>query len=427
MILDHLSLVDYFSISGVSLQARSFVLPTLHALTLREKLQALKRAAEDDHYGAIIELSSMLRSDITEPGTKFFLLHTLFSSSCTKGMRIWLADLAPSGQVTDHQWRKEESWKETLKSAMQSSKGQALELAFEYGAPISAIIDFYPFDDPVRDMSPSLSKAESYYLHHAVIRGYQAAVDFLLTRDGDAHINKTDPDGRTPLIFAVKCGWTGIVASLLAHNADVDLASNKKGDCVLQCALEEGHESIALMLIDHGADIEFTDEQRNTALHYAVRRDSDGGFEKTLPILKKLVERGMNLAAVNVDRLTPIQRAVVRRNIKAVEFLWEKSLDANPYLRDGSVLLSGALAANPEMVALIVSHGADGNRVPLACFEGQTPLQCVIEFGCLESARILQEAGADPSKRDMHGLDAWDYAEGSDLDFDFEDVLGQRP
>jgi ankyrin repeat protein len=55
-------------------------------------------------------------------------------------------------------------------------------------------------------------------------------VDFLLTRDWDAHINKTDPSGQTPLIFAVKFGWTGIVASLLAHNADTDLVSNKKGE-----------------------------------------------------------------------------------------------------------------------------------------------------------------------------------------------------
>lgn len=364
MILDHLSLVDYFSISGVSLQARSVVLPTLHALTLKEKLQALKRAAEDDHHGAIIELSSMLRSDITEPGTKFCILHTLFRSSCTKAMRTWLNDLAPS-PPTDHQWRKEGIRKETLKSAMRSNRPQALELTFEYGAPLSTLIDYDPFDDSVIDISPSLPKTESYYLHRAVIRGYQAVVDFLLTRDGDAHINKTDPAGGTPLVFAVQCGWGGIVASLLAHNADVDQATCKKGKCALQYALEKENESIALMLIDHGADVEVADDVGNTALHYAVYR-SMWEFEKTLPILQRLLERGANTAAVNMDGSTPLQCAVAWGDTKAVEFLWEKSLDANPYLRDGSVLLSGALAGDPEMIALIVSHGADVNRVPLA-------------------------------------------------------------
>ncbi|OJJ02484.1 hypothetical protein ASPVEDRAFT_72324 [Aspergillus versicolor CBS 583.65] len=123
MILDHLSLLDYFSISGVSLQARSFVLPTLHALTPEDRLHALKRATEDDHHGAILVLLSILDCEITEPEHKFFILRTLFRSSYTKAMGTWLNDLAPS-PPTDHEWRKEANWKETF---MRSNRTEALD------------------------------------------------------------------------------------------------------------------------------------------------------------------------------------------------------------------------------------------------------------------------------------------------------------
>jgi hypothetical protein len=131
MILDHLSLLDYFSISGVSLKARSFVLPTLHALTLEDRLDALKRATEDDHHGATLVLISILHCERTEPEDKLFILRTLLRSSCTMAMRTWLNDLAPS-PPPDHQWRKEASWKETFKSAMReqqnSSSGARLRI-----------------------------------------------------------------------------------------------------------------------------------------------------------------------------------------------------------------------------------------------------------------------------------------------------------
>ncbi|BCS24212.1 uncharacterized protein APUU_40656S [Aspergillus puulaauensis] len=462
MILDYLSLTDLFSIARVSMQARSFTLPTLQSLSLEEKLRQLERAAEADNHGHILELLSMLKREIFQDKTKFFVLQTLFRSSYVQSMRTWLTHLAPSCPLTDTQWRKQEDWKATLSSAMQSSKPQALQLVFEYGAPLSAVIDAHPFDDPVRDMSPSLSKTENYYLHHAVIRGYQAVVDLLLSRDGDAHVNWRDPAGRTPLIFAAKSGWAGIVTSLLSHNADVDHVTDKDRESALQCAVESGYTdivasllahnakvdltidqdgvstlhyalrngygSIALMLIDHGADIGFINRFGNTALHYAVRKDWGGEFQQEQPVLKKLLEAGANPEVVDMNGDTPIELAVRWDNTKAVEVLLQQSyVDINKRLRNGSTLFSLALNAGPGMIALFVRHGADVNRVQRGTSRRRTPLQYVIYGGRLDSAAALLEAGADPCKRDMDGLDAWDHAERSDNSLDLLSVLGQRP
>lgn len=461
MILDYLSLPDYFSIARVSMQARSFTLPTLQSLSLEEKLRQVERAAEADNHGHILELLSMLKCLIVPDKSKFFVLQTLFRSSYVDSMRTWLTHLAPSCPLTDTQWRKQEDWKATLSSAMASSKPQALQLAFEYGAPLSAVIDAHPFDDPVRDMSPSLSKTENYYLHHAVIRGYQAVVDLLLSRDGDAHVNWPDPAGRTPLIFAATSGWAGIVTSLLSHNADVDHVTDKDGESALQCAVESGytdivasllahnakvdltidqdgvsdlrwplsngHASIAVMLIDHGADIGFIDRFGNTALHYAVRKNWDGGSEDQA-VLKKLLEAGANPAAVDMNGDTPIELAVTWDNTNAVEvFLEHGCVDINKRLRNGSTLFSLALDEGPKMIALFVRHGADVNRIQPRSFRRRTPLQYVIDGGRLGSAVALLEAGADPCKRDMDGLDAWDHAERSYNSLDLLSVLGQRP
>ncbi|OJJ59806.1 hypothetical protein ASPSYDRAFT_1175191 [Aspergillus sydowii CBS 593.65] len=362
MILEYLSLPDYFSIARVSLRARCFTLPTIQSLTLQEKLDELGRAVDDDNHGNILELIPMLRHEISARKEKFPILHTLFLSSCTKAMRIWLAGLAPSGKVATHRWRKEKPWKDVFRSAMKCKTAEAAALVFGYGAPVSAILDaLHPDDDPWPKTLRSLPKRKAYCLHHAVIRGYQAAVDFLLARDGDAYVNVPDTEGMSPLESAVRLQWTGIVESLLAYNARTDFTIDWDGETILHNAVKNEREYIVLVLIARGTDLDVTDKAAHPCGH-------------------------------------------------------------QPASGDGRPLIFFAINGGPGMIALLVKHGADvnmvhpaaPNQVYTAHMSQQTPLLCAIQNGRVESVRALLEAGADAFRSDKYGYDAWEYAKSSE-------------
>lgn len=424
MTLEYLSLPDYFSIARVSLRARCFTLPTIQSVTLQEKLDELGSAVDDDNHGNILELIPMLQHEISARKEKFHVLHTLFLSSCTKAMRIWLAGLGPSGKVATHRWRKEKPWKDVFRSAMKCKTAEAAALVFGYGAPVSAILDaLHPDDDPWPKTLRSLPKRKAYYLHHAVIRGYQAAVDFLLARDGDAYVNVPDTEGMSPLESAVRLQWTGIVESLLAYNARTDFTTDWDGETILHNAVKNEREYIVLVLIARGTDLDITDKAGNTALHFAVAPDDDGKQKRKVSIMKRLLEAGANTGLMNRIHATPLANAVRWGNEKAVELLLQHSpVDINQPQGDGRPFIFFAINGGPGMIALLVKHGADvnmvhpgaPNQVYTAHMSQRTPLLCAIQNGRVESVRALLEAGADAFKTDKYGYDAWEYAKNSE-------------
>ena len=100
----------------------------------------------------------------------------------------------------------------------------------------------------------------------AAVQGYDSEVERLISKGAD--VNFTNPEGATPLFFAVAGNHSGTVKKLLAYEPEID-RKTAYGESPLHIAVKNGNIEIAEILIRAGADIDITDDNGASSLHYA--------------------------------------------------------------------------------------------------------------------------------------------------------------
>jgi uncharacterized protein len=200
----------------------------------------------------------------------------------------------------------------------------------------------------------------------------------LLALAGALHAN--DPDGTTPLHYAVRNQDLAGVRAMLAKNAPPD-AQNRYGVTPLVLAVESGNLEIVNALIAAGADVNHALPEGETLLMTAARTGN-----------------------------VPVLQALLRR-------------DARAEVRDGfygeTALIWAVAADHPDAVRTLLDAGADLNeRSAPATFAhrnagltrlslGQwTPLMYAAREGALNAGRVLMERGADVNVTDPDGATA---------------------
>jgi ankyrin repeat protein len=210
-------------------------------------------------------------------------------------------------------------------------------------------------------------------------------------------------DSMTPLMFAVRAGRIDAVRALVDSGANVnETAAN--GLSVLVLAIINAHYELAGVLLDRGADPNAAG-QGWTALHQVVTtprlsygrfpHPSQTGRMSPLELARKLIERG---ADVNARMTVPTMGDGYRTRLNR--------LDATP-------LLLAAKGAYPQMMQLLLEHGADA-RAKTA--EGTTALMLAAgvaifnegddagtEEETLQAVKLLGERGADVNEIDANG------------------------
>jgi ankyrin repeat protein len=73
-----------------------------------------------------------------------------------------------------------------------------------------------------------------------------------------------------PLYYAVLFGSRDIVKRLIAHPQDVNARGGERMSPLVHAAVEKGHLSVAMLLVDRGADMESRDSQSRTLQHIAM-------------------------------------------------------------------------------------------------------------------------------------------------------------
>lgn len=214
----------------------------------------------------------------------------------------------------------------------------------------------------------------------------------------------------------------------------------------LQLAIVNGQAKAAGFLLEHGAAASSQDWKGNTPLHEAARLPVGAREFLTL-----LLDRGAKLEAVNNERSTPLQVALMRGTTEAVEFLLEKGANPNPptgpmgmsplhiaalmgrkeaaeslLRRKANVgaqdamngqlplhwaALGGAARMRKELppgtaqdypatVLLLLDRGADVNATNRL---GGTALHLAVASGAPAMARLLLNHHASPDARDIQG------------------------
>jgi ankyrin repeat protein len=270
-------------------------------------------------------------------------------------------------------------------------------------------------------------------------------------------VNRRNPDGSTPLQWAVYNGDVAEAKRLLRAGANVSLASHY-GATPMSLAAEVGNTEMLKLLLEAGADVESPNADGQTALlavartgnvaaaqvllEYGANVDAKEKWGGQTPLMwasarrhpkmmELLIAKGADVNARSIDRnyqrhvqaegrpksldsggLTPLMYAARENCIACVDVLLENKVDINLADPDSvSPLLVAIMNANWDLAKQLIAAGADVNQWDIY---GETPLLTAIDLRQridggrasidapnatkgIEILRLLLERGADPN------------------------------
>jgi ankyrin repeat protein len=226
-------------------------------------------------------------------------------------------------------------------------------------------------------------------------------------------VNRRNPDGSTPLQWAVYEGDVALTRHLLRAGADVSLA-NKYGATPMSLAAEVGDPEMLKVLLEAGADADSPNPDGQTAL-LAVARTGN------VAAAQLLLKHGATVdAREKWGGQTALMWASARRHPEMMQLLISKGADVNARSIDRNYqrhvtaegrpknLDSGGFtpllyAARENCVAcveVLLKHAAD---IDLQDPDGVSPLLVAIMNANWDLARQLIVAGADVNQWDIFG------------------------
>jgi ankyrin repeat protein len=226
-----------------------------------------------------------------------------------------------------------------------------------------------------------LARAESP-LADAVEKGRRDAAYGLIHEDG-IDVNAAQGDGTTALHWAAYHLDAGLVGELLSHGAKAD-TQNSYGASPLGEAAKAANAEIVEMLLAAGANVEAPNADGETTLMLAARTGS-------VDVARKLIAAGADV-------------------------------NAREAWREQTALMWAAEGAYPELVDLLIEHGADvraraaandwGSQItsePRAQYRptgGLTPLLYAARSGCTECVSSILAAGEAVDRPTPDGVTA---------------------
>ena len=226
-------------------------------------------------------------------------------------------------------------------------------------------------------------------------------------------INQTQPDGTTPLHWAVYRVDPELVAALLKKGARAHVV-NKYGASPLAEAVRIANLEMTGMLLEAGADANVANEDGQTALMLAARTGN-------VAVARLLVQHSAdvnkresyrNQSAVmwaaaqgHADMVAFLVSQKADLTVQAQDNEWMTQISSEPrvqYRPTGGLtpLLYAARAGCLGCVTSIVQAGADVDRPNP---DGMTPMMMALDNGYPVVARFLLDHGANPHTWDWWG------------------------
>jgi ankyrin repeat protein len=165
------------------------------------------------------------------------------------------------------------------------------------------------------------------------------------------------------------------------------------------------HEhKVAVLLLQHGADVRSTGGGSWSALHFAAhRRDNPA-------LVQLLIDAGAALDALDYCNRTPLHITASKGHSDAARALLEAGAAVNACDVDGrSVLHYAAAQGSKAVVSLLLAFQADVTAVDV---QKETPLFAAVRAGQRLAAAVLVQAGADSTALNCWGELAGNLAKG---------------
>jgi ankyrin repeat protein len=155
-------------------------------------------------------------------------------------------------------------------------------------------------------------------------------------------------------------------------------------------------------LLSQSADVNVTEPDGSTALHWAVLRDN-------IEIADLLIAAGANVKAATRYTITPLSIACTNGDAAMIDRLLKVGADPNAATEEGqTALMTASRNGNFDAVKLLLSRGAKVNEKE--GFRGQTALMWAASEGNASAAEMLIEFGAQVPAKSNNGSTALLFA-----------------
>ncbi|MEP7354084.1 MAG: ankyrin repeat domain-containing protein [Acidobacteriota bacterium] len=196
-----------------------------------------------------------------------------------------------------------------------------------------------------------------------------------------ANVNQRQPDGSTPLLWAVNRADVDVAEALLTKKADPNIG-NEFGAMPLTEAARQSSLHLVQLLLNAGAKVDTADPDGETALMVAIK----GGNQE---VVKLLIDKGANVN--NVEKFhnqTPLMYASSEGRAEMVKLLLSKGADVKPH------------SLYSDWPSQITSEP----RWQFRSVGGLTALLYASRGGCYQCAEMLIQAGANVNDPTPEGV-----------------------
>lgn len=266
---------------------------------------------------------------------------------------------------------------------------------------------------------------------HSAVKYQQLEIAKLLI-SYKADINVQDICSKTPIFYAIESANFKMTKLLLTHQANISYMPN-----LLHIAVQNDFKDIVEALLQHGADVNASDKDGNTALLFTCKTKKTGNNKIKGEIAKLLLSKGANVDAQTKTGETTLHAAIqgeftevvetvlmYNGNVNSVQRCGATALHLSAYNRKNKIcqllLKKGAhvnakedngytalhiasFIGNTKVVNILLEYGAEVNCKSLRDI---TPLHLAAKKGDLEIINILLKRGANINSKDADGKTA---------------------
>ena len=202
------------------------------------------------------------------------------------------------------------------------------------------------------------------------------------------------PVRRSALWTASTLGQIEEVRQLLAEEVDIEESGGEQKTTPLHQAAGDGHEQIALLLLEHQADVSAEDTSGRTPLTHAA-------IEGQETVVRLLVQHQADVSARDTGGLTALHGATFMGHETVARLLLEHQADVSAEDTSGRTPLThSAIHGQETVVRLLVEHQAD---ISARDNQGVTALHQAALMGHETVARLLLDMGADEQSEANEG------------------------